>query len=193
MRVGLDDSLPPEPFLGTWQMLQRNAPCLNISWIPTEVWKNPAYSYTNNIIKSGEIDTLSSFWTITDERMEVVNFSRLLVQSKRVFVVPDAKRMIYPWYIPNSTVDVFSPSLWAVAGFVISVIVVGHVLSPPANRHLPSVWRWFAFYMQGGSYDAPIQHVPSSGNAMIAVKLICFITGLFTMHSMQLYQVGMQE
>lgn len=196
MRVGMDYAIPQEPYDSIWQILQKNAPCLNISLIPPDMWRGFNESLVQSLIHSGSIDSLHSLWVITDQRDELVNFSRFIFQSGLTLVVPDAKSSSHSWITLKFTMSVFSPSLWAVVGVMISLIVVGHLISANSDlfppHYLPSVWRWFAFYIQGNAYNESRPQQSSPGYGTIAVKLIGLVTSLFTIHSLQLYQVSLR-
>lgn len=127
----------------------------------------------------------------------MANFSTLIQHNHRVLSVTGQEETLLSqeqWYIPNRAWSVFSPPLWSTIGIIIVLLVVTHLTMTPTTHdngdgknndsnslHMPSFWRWFAHYIQGNHY-IDFEH-SSTG-----LKLILLITGLFTIHTLCLYQ-----
>lgn len=123
----------------------------------------------------------------------MANFSRMVTRSHNVLVITEMDDKQDKWYIPDRTLGVFSPQLWITISVLFGLLVITHMTltrDPSTQRNnrfahlrmrLPSCWRWFAHYMQGNAYT-PFEH------SSMRAKLIMVITGLFTIHTLCLYQ-----
>lgn len=119
----------------------------------------------------------------------------MVVHMDMVMVVPDDESQhAHQWYVPNRAFAVFSLPLWTTILWVFGLLVVTHLTMTKHNpnrerlnsstnsaKRMPSLWRWFAYYMQGNLYGA-LEH------NSIGLKLIMLVTGLFTVHTLCLYQ-----
>lgn len=177
MRIGIVNSLKNIPYyMQIWETILHNV-SEPIDWVPESYWKDHNLSNFDAIL-TGKVDSTTEMWNMIDVRIARVNFTLPIRTRDLALRVTDdlqPRHKFVTLLLPTSILSVLSPGFWAVLGTMFMCLLISS-----CNGHTGG-WPWFGHFT--------MQNTMSTQN--LTSRLLLVLTGVFTLHSLSLYQGGL--